>query len=115
MQGVSDTPAWVVSQANQYAKSQGKTPFVIYQGAWNVMDRSFERDIIPMARANGTLLRFPRYLGLMWSITKALLLLRGTSLREGNLGAMLKSNAVVKRARRDVCFRIPIGNARRTK
>jgi len=51
--GVSDTPAWVVSQANQYAKDHGKTPFVIYQGAWNVMDRSFERDIIPMARANG--------------------------------------------------------------
>ena len=29
------------------------TPFVIYQGAWNVMDRSFEREIIPMARAEG--------------------------------------------------------------
>ncbi|EJD04770.1 Aldo/keto reductase [Fomitiporia mediterranea MF3/22] len=51
--GVSDTPAWVVSAANQYAKDHGKTPFVIYQGAWNVMQRSFEREIIPMARANG--------------------------------------------------------------
>ncbi|KAL5523244.1 AAD14_2 [Sanghuangporus sanghuang] len=29
----------------------GKTPFVIYQGAWNVMERSFERKIIPMARS----------------------------------------------------------------
>jgi aryl-alcohol dehydrogenase-like predicted oxidoreductase len=29
------------------------TPFVIYQGAWNVMDRSFEREIIPMARSEG--------------------------------------------------------------
>ena len=29
------------------------TPFVIYQGAWNVMDRAFEREIIPMARAEG--------------------------------------------------------------
>jgi len=51
--GVSDTPAWVVSRANQYARDHGKTPFVIYQGAWNVMQRDFERDIIPMARSEG--------------------------------------------------------------
>ncbi|KAI0709660.1 Aldo/keto reductase [Cerioporus squamosus] len=51
--GVSDTPAWIVSQANQYARMSGKTPFVIYQGAWNVLQRDFERDIIPMARAGG--------------------------------------------------------------
>ncbi|EJD04769.1 arylalcohol dehydrogenase [Fomitiporia mediterranea MF3/22] len=51
--GVSDTPAWVVSAANQYAKDHGKSPFVIYQGAWNVMERSFERKIIPMAHVNG--------------------------------------------------------------
>jgi aryl-alcohol dehydrogenase-like predicted oxidoreductase len=29
------------------------TPFAIYQGAWNVMERSFEREIIPMARSEG--------------------------------------------------------------
>ncbi|KAF5374268.1 hypothetical protein D9758_004552 [Tetrapyrgos nigripes] len=51
--GISDTPAWIVSQANQYAKWNGKTPFVIYQGGWCITDRSFERDIVPMARANG--------------------------------------------------------------
>ncbi|KAF9237344.1 NADP-dependent oxidoreductase domain-containing protein [Melanogaster broomeanus] len=51
--GVSDTPAWVVSQANQYARDHGKSPFVVYQGAWNVMQRSFERDIIPMCKAHG--------------------------------------------------------------
>ncbi|CAK5265822.1 unnamed protein product [Mycena citricolor] len=51
--GISNAPAWVVSQANQYALDHGRSPFVIYQGAWNVMDRSFEREIIPMARANG--------------------------------------------------------------
>ncbi|KAJ7054493.1 Aldo/keto reductase [Mycena amicta] len=50
--GVSDTPAWVVSQANQYARDHGKTPFVIYQGCWNLLERSFEREIIPMARAH---------------------------------------------------------------
>ncbi|KAJ4470898.1 NADP-dependent oxidoreductase domain-containing protein [Lentinula aciculospora] len=51
--GISDTPAWIVAQANQYAKDHGKTPFVIYQGKWSILDRSFERDIIPMARSLG--------------------------------------------------------------
>ncbi|KAI0789615.1 Aldo/keto reductase [Abortiporus biennis] len=51
--GISDTPAWIVSQANTYAKSNGKTPFVIYQGAWNIMLRDFEREILPMAKAFG--------------------------------------------------------------
>ncbi|KAH6890156.1 NADP-dependent oxidoreductase domain-containing protein [Coprinopsis sp. MPI-PUGE-AT-0042] len=51
--GISDTPAWVVARANQFARDNGLTPFVIYQGAWNVLERSFERDIIPMARAEG--------------------------------------------------------------
>ncbi|KAK0457542.1 Aldo/keto reductase [Desarmillaria tabescens] len=51
--GISDAPAWVVAQANQYALDNGKTPFVVYQGRWNVMERSFERDIIPMAREFG--------------------------------------------------------------
>ncbi|KAE9389984.1 Aldo/keto reductase [Gymnopus androsaceus JB14] len=51
--GVSDTPAWVVAQANEYARCMGKTPFVVYQGLWNVLDRSFERDILPMARSLG--------------------------------------------------------------
>ncbi|KAF9041389.1 NADP-dependent oxidoreductase domain-containing protein [Panaeolus papilionaceus] len=51
--GVSDTPAWVVSRANQYARDHALTPFVIYQGAWNIMERSFERDIIHMAVSEG--------------------------------------------------------------
>lgn len=51
--GVSDTPAWVVSAANYYARAHGKTPFSIYQGRWNVLARDFERDIIPMARHFG--------------------------------------------------------------
>ncbi|KAF7291813.1 Aldo-ket-red domain-containing protein [Mycena chlorophos] len=51
--GISDAPAWVVAQANQYAKDHGKTPFAVYQGRWNVMERAFEREILPMARAHG--------------------------------------------------------------
>lgn len=51
--GISDTPAWIVSAANTYARDHGKTPFSVYQGRWNVMLRDFERDIIPMARHFG--------------------------------------------------------------
>jgi len=51
--GISDTPAWVVAKANTYARLTGKTPFVIYQGAWSVMLRDMEREVIPMARAEG--------------------------------------------------------------
>jgi aryl-alcohol dehydrogenase-like predicted oxidoreductase len=51
--GISDTPAWVVSAANMYAKSHGRTQFSIYSGRWNVLDRDFERDILPMARSFG--------------------------------------------------------------
>lgn len=51
--GISDTPAWIVSAANEYAKSHGKTQFSIYQGRWNIMLRDFERDILPMARHYG--------------------------------------------------------------
>ncbi|QLQ78661.1 hypothetical protein HG537_0A09090 [Torulaspora globosa] len=51
--GASDTPAWVVSAANYYAVSHGKTPFSVYQGRWNVMVRDFEREILPMAKHFG--------------------------------------------------------------
>ncbi|QLL33688.1 hypothetical protein HG536_0F00120 [Torulaspora globosa] len=51
--GASDTPAWVVSAANYYAVSHGKTPFSVYQGRWNVMLRDFEREILPMAKHFG--------------------------------------------------------------
>lgn len=51
--GISDSPAWVVSAANTYARAHGKTPFSIYQGRWNVLSRDMEREIIPMARHFG--------------------------------------------------------------
>lgn len=36
-----------------YARLMGKTPFVIYQGRWNILEREFEREIIPMAKEEG--------------------------------------------------------------
>lgn len=51
--GISDTPAWIVSACNYYAKAHSKTPFSVYQGRWSVMLRDFEREILPMARHFG--------------------------------------------------------------
>ena len=51
--GVSDTPSWIVAKANTYARMANRTPFVIYQGQWSIMQRDFERDILPMAVAEG--------------------------------------------------------------
>ncbi|CAG8429779.1 unnamed protein product [Penicillium salamii] len=51
--GISDTPAWVVTKANQYARDHGLRPFSVYQGRWNAAIRDFERDIIPMAASEG--------------------------------------------------------------
>lgn len=51
--GISDTPAWVVAKANQYARDHGLRQFVVYQGMWNAAMRDFERDIIPMCKDEG--------------------------------------------------------------
>lgn len=51
--GISDTPAWVVSKANQYARDHGLRPFSVYQGMFNCNMRDFERDIIPMCHDEG--------------------------------------------------------------
>lgn len=51
--GVSDTPAWVVSKANQYARDHGFRQFSVYQGRWSAASRDFEREILPMVRDEG--------------------------------------------------------------
>ncbi|KAK9427158.1 Aldo/keto reductase [Lipomyces doorenjongii] len=51
--GISDTPAWVVAKANQYARDHGLRQFVVYQGLWNASVRDLEREIIPMCLDEG--------------------------------------------------------------
>lgn len=51
--GISDTPAWIVSKANEYARQNGLRQFSVYQGKWNAAYRDFEREIIPMCREEG--------------------------------------------------------------
>jgi len=49
--GISDTPAWVVAQANAIADLRGWSRFVAYQGEYSLASRAPERDILPMTRA----------------------------------------------------------------
>ena len=59
---MSDVPAWVVAKANTYARLTGKTPFVIYQGLWNVMSRDIEREILPLVRDQGLFSIFVKHI-----------------------------------------------------
>ncbi len=48
--GISDTPAWIVSQANTITQFRGWTPFCALQLRYSLIDRTAERDLLPMAR-----------------------------------------------------------------
>lgn len=49
--GVSDTPAWIVSQANTLAEWRGWSQFAGLQVPYCINSRDVERDLLPMARA----------------------------------------------------------------
>src|SRR5271155_3040309 len=47
--GVSDMPAWVVAKANTLAELRGWTPFVGLQIEYSLIERTAERELLPMA------------------------------------------------------------------
>ena len=49
--GVSDAPAWWVAQANTLASLRGWSPFVGLQIEYSLIERTVERELIPMAKA----------------------------------------------------------------
>lgn len=51
--GVSDYPAWKVAQANTFAELRGWNRFVALQIEYSLVERSAERDLIPMAKELG--------------------------------------------------------------
>lgn len=51
--GISDTPAWVISQANTLADWRGWSPFLGVQVPYSLLNRDVERDLLPMAQAFG--------------------------------------------------------------
>jgi len=49
--GISNTPAWIVSQANTIAEFRGWSKFIGLQIEYSLIERTPERDLMPMAKA----------------------------------------------------------------
>ncbi|MGB2628121.1 MAG: aldo/keto reductase [Candidatus Acidiferrum sp.] len=49
--GISDAPAWWIAQANTLATLRGWTPFIGLQIEYSLVERTVERELIPMAKA----------------------------------------------------------------
>ncbi len=49
----SDTPAWIVAQANTWAKAHGRTAFSAIQVEYSLLERSIEEELVPMAKSFG--------------------------------------------------------------
>jgi len=49
--GISDAPAWVIARCNELADQRGLSPFVVCQLEYSLIERTAEREILPMARA----------------------------------------------------------------
>ena len=49
--GVSDAPAWWIAQANTLAELRGWTQFIGLQIEYSLIERTVERELIPMAQA----------------------------------------------------------------
>jgi aryl-alcohol dehydrogenase-like predicted oxidoreductase len=49
--GISDAPAWWVGQANTLAELRGWTQFIGLQIEYSLIERTVERELIPMAKA----------------------------------------------------------------
>jgi aryl-alcohol dehydrogenase-like predicted oxidoreductase len=47
--GISDAPAWIVSRAQTWAECKSITPFAAIQLEYNLVERTVERDLLPMA------------------------------------------------------------------
>ncbi|MEM8872799.1 MAG: aldo/keto reductase [Planctomycetota bacterium] len=47
--GISDCPAWKVAEANTIALLRGWSPFIALQIEYSLVERTVERDLIPMA------------------------------------------------------------------
>ncbi|KAL7794460.1 NADP-dependent oxidoreductase domain-containing protein [Trichoderma ceciliae] len=81
--GISNTPAWVVAKANEYARQKGLTQFSVYQGQWNAAEREIERDIVPMCIDEGIALAPFGVLGMGYLRTSAQRAAEKEEYREG--------------------------------
>ena len=51
--GMSDTPAWQVARMQAVADLRGWSPFIALQTEYNLVERTSERELIPMSREMG--------------------------------------------------------------
>jgi len=51
--GISDVPAWAVAEGNTLARERGWTPFSAIQIEYSLVERTVERELVPMADALG--------------------------------------------------------------
>jgi aryl-alcohol dehydrogenase-like predicted oxidoreductase len=49
--GISDTPAWIIARANAIAAQHGWSPFSAVQAQYSLVERTAERELVPMAQA----------------------------------------------------------------
>ena len=49
--GISDAPAWWIAQANTLAQLRGWSPFTSLQVEYSLIERTVERELVPMAKA----------------------------------------------------------------
>ena len=49
--GISDAPAWWIAQANALAQLRGWSPFVGLQIEYSLIERTVERELVPMSKA----------------------------------------------------------------
>src|SRR5882724_11424377 len=49
--GISDAPSWWIAQANTLAQLRGWSPFVGLQIEYSLIERTVERELVPMAKA----------------------------------------------------------------
>src|SRR5258708_24895969 len=49
--GISDAPAWWIAQANTLALLRAWSPFIGLQVEYSLIERTVERELVPMAKA----------------------------------------------------------------
>jgi aryl-alcohol dehydrogenase-like predicted oxidoreductase len=49
--GISDAPAWWIAQSNTLAQLRGWSPFIAMQIEYSLIERTVERELIPVAKA----------------------------------------------------------------
>jgi len=86
--GISDAPAWWIAQANTLAELRGWTQFIGLQIEYSLIERTVERELVPMAKALN--------LGILAWSPLASGVLTGKYHGEGNAGGARMRNEAMK-------------------